>query len=93
MSEKSDFGLIGLAVMGQNLVLNVESRGFRVSVYNRTTETMEEFVGAHPDKNFFGLTNAPAAVYEVHESRESGEPTAPPAESKLVLNLTPQETL
>ena len=42
--SKSDFGLIGLAVMGQNLVLNVESRGFRVSVYNRTTETMKEFI-------------------------------------------------
>jgi 6-phosphogluconate dehydrogenase len=37
MSKKSDFGLIGLAVMGQNLVLNVESRGFQVSVFNRTS--------------------------------------------------------
>jgi 6-phosphogluconate dehydrogenase len=35
MEKKSDFGLIGLAVMGQNLVLNVESRGFQVSVYNQ----------------------------------------------------------
>lgn len=42
--SKSDFGLIGLAVMGQNLVLNVESRGFRVSVYNRTTSVMEDFL-------------------------------------------------
>ncbi|MEC8905820.1 MAG: NAD(P)-binding domain-containing protein, partial [Verrucomicrobiota bacterium] len=33
--SKNDFGLIGLAVMGQNLVLNVASRGFNVSVYNR----------------------------------------------------------
>ena len=52
--EKSDFGLIGLAVMGQNLVLNVESRGFQVSVYNRTTETMEQFVSANPDKKLVG---------------------------------------
>lgn len=52
--SKSDFGLIGLAVMGQNLVLNVESRGFRVSVYNRTTQTMKDFVGEHPDKNLYG---------------------------------------
>ena len=52
--EKSDFGLIGLAVMGQNLVLNVESRGFQVSVYNRTTETMEEFVAENPDKKLVG---------------------------------------
>src|SRR5690606_34305469 len=45
--SNSDFGLIGLAVMGQNLVLNVESRGFQVSVYNRTTSVTEEFVAAH----------------------------------------------
>ena len=37
MTDKlNDFGLIGLAVMGQNLVLNIESRGFSVSVYNRS---------------------------------------------------------
>ncbi len=42
--SKSDFGLIGLAVMGQNLVLNVASRGFRASVYNRTVETMTKFI-------------------------------------------------
>jgi len=52
--EKSDFGLIGLAVMGQNLVLNVESRGFQVSVYNRTTSTMSEFIGQNPDKKLIG---------------------------------------
>ena len=42
--SKNDFGLIGLAVMGQNLVLNVASRGFNVSVYNRTTATTIEFI-------------------------------------------------
>jgi 6-phosphogluconate dehydrogenase len=52
--SNSDFGLIGLAVMGQNLVLNVESRGFKVSVYNRTTSAMEEFVAKHPDKDIVG---------------------------------------
>ena len=52
--SNSDFGLIGLAVMGQNLVLNVESRGFQVSVYNRTTSAMEEFVAQHPDKKIMG---------------------------------------
>ena len=35
MQEKADFGLVGLAVMGENLVLNIESRGFTVAVYNR----------------------------------------------------------
>ncbi|HEY1080640.1 MAG TPA: decarboxylating NADP(+)-dependent phosphogluconate dehydrogenase [Prosthecobacter sp.] len=51
---KSDFGLIGLAVMGQNLVLNVESRGFQVSVYNRTTATTDEFIAKHPGKKLVG---------------------------------------
>ena len=45
MGEASqDFGLIGLAVMGQNLALNVESKGFSVAVYNRTTERTREFM-------------------------------------------------
>lgn len=42
--EKSDIGLIGLAVMGENLVLNMESKGFKVSVYNRTFETTDKFI-------------------------------------------------
>jgi 6-phosphogluconate dehydrogenase len=46
--EKSDIGLIGLAVMGQNLALNIADHGFRISVYNRTTETMEKFVRENP---------------------------------------------
>jgi len=52
--SQADFGLIGLAVMGQNLVLNVESRGFTVAVYNRTTSTTEEFVAKHPGKRLMG---------------------------------------
>jgi 6-phosphogluconate dehydrogenase len=47
--ELSDIGLIGLAVMGQNLALNIADHGFRISVYNRTTSKMEEFVARHPD--------------------------------------------
>ena len=41
---KADIGLIGLAVMGQNLVLNMNDHGFKVAVYNRTTEKMSEFI-------------------------------------------------
>jgi 6-phosphogluconate dehydrogenase len=40
----SDFGLIGLAVMGENLVLNLERNGFKVAVYNRTTDKVENFI-------------------------------------------------
>jgi len=42
--QKYDIGLIGLAVMGQNLVLNMESKGYSVAVYNRTRARTEEFV-------------------------------------------------
>ena len=54
MEKKSDFGLIGLAVMGQNLVLNVESRGFQVSVFNRTSSKMTEFIEETPGKALVG---------------------------------------
>ena len=45
----SEIGLIGLAVMGQNLALNVADHGFKISVYNRTTSKMEAFVAANPN--------------------------------------------
>ncbi len=45
MSQKADIGLIGLAVMGENLVLNIESRGFTVAVFNRTVEKVDHFMG------------------------------------------------
>ncbi|MGD8310745.1 MAG: NAD(P)-binding domain-containing protein, partial [Chromatiales bacterium] len=42
--SNADIGLIGLAVMGQNLVLNMSDHGYRVAVYNRTTAKTEEFL-------------------------------------------------
>jgi prephenate dehydrogenase len=42
MKQKADIGLIGLAVMGENLVLNMESKGFTVAVYNRTVEKVDK---------------------------------------------------
>lgn len=45
----SEIGLIGLAVMGQNLALNIADHGFKISVYNRTTAKMDSFVAANPD--------------------------------------------
>lgn len=44
----SDIGLIGLAVMGQNLALNIADHGFQISVYNRTTEKTDAFVAENP---------------------------------------------
>ncbi len=44
MNKLSDIGLIGLAVMGENLVLNMESKGFRVTVFNRTLQKVDDFL-------------------------------------------------
>lgn len=53
--KKADIGLVGLAVMGENLVLNMESRGFTVAVYNRTVAKVDSFVnGRGKGKNIVG---------------------------------------
>ncbi len=44
MAEKCDIGLIGLAVMGQNLILNMADHGFQVAAYNRTTSRVDDFL-------------------------------------------------
>ena len=44
-SATADIGLIGLAVMGENLVLNMESHGFTVAVFNRTTSKVDDVLG------------------------------------------------
>ena len=52
---KADIGLIGLAVMGENLVLNMENKGFTVAVYNRTVEKVDNFIkGRGAGKKFIG---------------------------------------
>src|SRR5678816_2215598 len=48
----ADIGLIGLAVMGQNLALNMADHGFKVAVYNRTAKTTTEFIALHPPGSF-----------------------------------------
>lgn len=69
--EKSDIGLIGLAVMGENLVLNMESKGFRVSVYNRTVEKVDKFVqGRGKDKNIFGAHSLEEFVSSLKSPRK-----------------------
>ena len=54
-NNSCDIGLIGLAVMGENLALNVESRGYRVAVFNRTVEKVDEFISSRAKgKDFVG---------------------------------------
>jgi len=53
--KKADIAIIGLAVMGENLAMNMESKGFTVAVYNRTTDKVDAFVqGRGAGKNFIG---------------------------------------
>ncbi len=69
---KADFGLIGLAVMGQNLVLNMNDHGFKVAVYNRTVSKVDEFingnakgtavVGTHSIEEFVSVLEKPRRV-------------------------------
>ena len=68
--SNSDFGLIGLAVMGQNLVLNVESRGFQVTVFNRTTTVTNAFIAANPGKNLVGAPTLEAFVKSLASPRK-----------------------
>jgi 6-phosphogluconate dehydrogenase len=68
--NKCDFGLIGLAVMGQNLVLNVESRGFKVAVFNRTTRVTDDFIAAHPGKKLTGARTLEEFVQALSSPRK-----------------------
>ena len=69
--NKTDIGLIGLAVMGENLALNMESRGWSVSVYNRTVPGVEEGVverfinGRAKGKHIEGFTDIEAFVESI----------------------------
>jgi 6-phosphogluconate dehydrogenase len=71
MKEVSDIGLIGLAVMGENLVLNMESKGFHVSVFNRTIDKVENFVnGRGKGKKFFGAKSIPELIASLKRPRK-----------------------
>ena len=52
MDKQCDFGLIGLAVMGQNLALNVEDHGRAVAVWNLEPEWVDRFLAANPGRIF-----------------------------------------
>ena len=69
--EKADIGLIGLAVMGENLCLNMESKGYSVSVYNRTTEKVAEFTeGRAKGKKITGTFTLPELVDSLKAPRK-----------------------
>jgi 6-phosphogluconate dehydrogenase len=71
MEKLADIGLIGLAVMGENLVLNMESKGFTVAVFNRTVEKVDRFVnGRGKGKNFIGTHSIEELVKSLKRPRK-----------------------
>lgn len=71
MKNKADIGLIGLAVMGENLVLNMERNGFTVAVYNRTTEKVDNFInGRGKGKNIIGCHSIEELVSSLESPRK-----------------------
>jgi 6-phosphogluconate dehydrogenase len=79
--KKADIGVVGLAVMGENLILNMESKGFTVACYNRTTSKVDRFInGRAKGKNIIGahsveeLCDALASPRKVMLMVKAGQP-------------------
>ena len=68
--KKADIGMIGLAVMGENLAMNMESKGFTVAVYNRTVEKVDAFLaGRAAGKNFIGAYSLEELIASLEKPR------------------------
>jgi 6-phosphogluconate dehydrogenase len=69
--KKADIGLIGLAVMGENLAINIESKGYSVCVYNRTTEKVTDFIeNRAKGKNILGAYTLEELVEKLEAPRK-----------------------
>ena len=68
--NKQDVGMIGLAVMGKNLALNIESRGYSVSVYNRTREKTDEMIAEAAGKKIHGTYSIEEFVNSLEKPRK-----------------------
>ena len=55
---KQQIGVVGMAVMGRNIALNIESRGYSVSLYNRTGSKTTEVLEQNPGKNLVGTIHS-----------------------------------
>jgi len=66
---KANFGVVGMAVMGRNLALNIESRGYTVAIYNRSKEKTEDVIACHPDKNFVPSYDIESFVNSIEKPR------------------------
>jgi 6-phosphogluconate dehydrogenase len=71
MEKLADIGLIGLAVMGENLILNMENHGYTVAVYNRTVAKVDKFIeGRGAGKNFIGTHSIEEFVKSIKRPRK-----------------------
>lgn len=71
MKELSDIAVVGLAVMGENLILNMESKGFTVTAYNRSTEKVDKFInGRAMGKNIRGAHSVEEMVASLAKPRK-----------------------
>ena len=69
--NKAEIGLIGLAVMGENLVMNMESKGFTIAVYNRSTEKVDNFInGRAKGKKIIGCRSVEELVQALEKPRK-----------------------
>src|SRR3954453_22682745 len=68
--ETADIGLIGLAVMGENLALNIADHGFKCAVFNRTTETMRKFVEREKHPNLIPCDTTPDLIAAIKKPRK-----------------------
>lgn len=69
--SKADIGVVGLAVMGENLILNMESKGFTVSCYNRTVSKVDRFIeGRAKGKNIIGCKSVDEFVKSLKTPRK-----------------------
>ncbi len=91
MTQQNDIGLIGLAVMGQNLVLNMATHGFSVGVFNRTTSKVDEFLaGPAKGKSVNGYHGLPELIASLKSPRKIMMMVkAGPAVDELMKELVP----
>ncbi|WP_106476320.1 NADP-dependent phosphogluconate dehydrogenase [Phytohalomonas tamaricis] len=79
--SKQQIGVIGMAVMGRNLALNIESRGYTVSIFNRSREKTDEVIAQNPDKKLVPMYDLESFVNSLESPRrillmvQAGEPT------------------
>ncbi|HTE20758.1 MAG TPA: NADP-dependent phosphogluconate dehydrogenase [Armatimonadota bacterium] len=67
--SQAQVGLIGLAVMGENLALNIEEKGFPIAVFNRTTSKVDELLAREPGKKLIGCHTIPEFVQAIQRPR------------------------